>query len=801
MTDLMWVLSSCVLILAVIAIRAAFGKRMRPGLRYALWGLVLLRLLYPGTVLSSPVSVRGVAEKAEVVQNFEAIRDFDDIEYTGGGSVEGYRRDALFPDDPTTVAEQVTPERFARMETAVRVRDVLEPLWRIGMIVTAVIFLASNLRFYQRLRKRRKLLDADCPLRVYSVENLSSSCLFGGAIYVAAETAADETRLRHVLVHELSHYRNGDHVWALLRCAALALHWYNPLVWWAAALSRQDSELCADAGALKRLGEEEYESYGATLIELSARRAPKASLLCTATTMTNGRKSLKERVTMIARRPRMTATVVCAVVLIAVVAAGCAFTGAVQKENEAITDETQPETEQSTFRFYGDGWYLDAPYTIGEGEDAAELTHTVRDTVGNGLFYVFRAGEDAAMSVEWEDTPASVWFDPEISHWDEGFTLDPERRIVTHEYNGEQIEDYYVDAPDGCYVLSLGGTKHRDELWAMAESFTIDPSARAVIEGSERLRGMLARLSPADVHLTFHDYDGVQGGVDGASALVAADYLASFGGIEWIDDNPMNEDSRAGDRRIELDTPDWRLTSYEGSRKVLVETGGEELWLIARNIPDTQYSWHSFDMLANWYWDALAAETHRGPQAGTPPNNRPLTGEELTIWREELATMRDDKQTVVSCFFTSSYSDPRDLDFFEFLYYCPLGEIVGSGGDFVNIDEAELSALIATGKYFGDVVPTHRYRVSKINAALTQYAGVTLDDLHGDWKYDERMLYLPEYDAFYNFTSDFGPGYFYPRYGERRGNAVTLWSDNAVVEIVLTGDEWQIQAHMANDVA
>ena len=79
MTDLTWALSSCVLILAVIAIRVAFGKRMRPGLRYALWGLVLLRLLYPGTVLSSPVSVRGVAEKAEVVQNFEAIRDFDDL--------------------------------------------------------------------------------------------------------------------------------------------------------------------------------------------------------------------------------------------------------------------------------------------------------------------------------------------------------------------------------------------------------------------------------------------------------------------------------------------------------------------------------------------------------------------------------------------------------------------------------------------------------------------------------------------------------------------------------------------------
>ena len=334
MTDLTWVLSSCVLIGTVIAIRAGFGKRMRPGLRYALWALVLLRLLYPGTVLSSPVSVQGVAEQTEVVQNFEAVCDVNSIEHMANGSVEGFNRYALMPERPVTVAEQVTPERFARMETAIRARDVLEPIWIIGIVVTAIAFLISNLRFYHTLRKRRKPMDADCPLRVYSVENLASSCLFGNAIYVAAETAADETQLRHVLAHELSHHRHGDHVWTFLRCVALSLHWYNPLIWWAAALSRQDSELCADAGALKQLGEAERENYGTTLIELSAHRAPKASLLCAATAMTNGKRLLKERVTMIARRPRMSAAVAIAVVAIAVVAAGCAFAGAEIEQHE-----------------------------------------------------------------------------------------------------------------------------------------------------------------------------------------------------------------------------------------------------------------------------------------------------------------------------------------------------------------------------------------------------------------------------------------------------------------------------------
>ena len=344
MTNLTWVLSSCVLILAVIATRAAFGKRMRPGLRYALWGLVLLRLLYPGTVLSSPVSVQGVAEQSEVVRNFEVLRGVDTIEYMDIDSSEnsGY---IVCPKREGMSLEWGTPERFERMQTTLKVRDVLEPIWFAGIAITSIVFLVSNLRFYAQLRKRRKPLETDCPLRVYSVENLSSSCLFGNSIYVAAETAADEAKLRHVLAHELSHHQHGDHVWALLRCVALALHWYNPLVWWAAALSRQDSELCADAGALERLGEAERENYGATLIELSARRAPRASLLCAATTMTNGKKSLKERVTMIARRPRMTVAVVIVVVLIAAVAAGGAFAGAAARENEATTDETKLEAQ------------------------------------------------------------------------------------------------------------------------------------------------------------------------------------------------------------------------------------------------------------------------------------------------------------------------------------------------------------------------------------------------------------------------------------------------------------------------
>ncbi|MBQ2323920.1 MAG: M56 family metallopeptidase, partial [Oscillospiraceae bacterium] len=367
MDKLTWILSSCVLIAAVAAIRALFGKKLRPGVRYALWLLVLIRLLYPGTVAQSPVSVPAAAARTEIVQNVEALRGVQSIEHMANGSVEGMPRYELMPDRPVTVTPQpVTPERFARMQTTLKARDLILPIWYAGIAVTTVVFAATNLRFYSDVRARRRRIEADCPIPVYAVENLASSCLFGRAVYVAAETAQDETQLRHVLSHELSHYRHGDWLWSLLRCAALAIHWYNPLVWWAAKLSRQDSELFADAGALSRLGEDERENYGVTLIRLSARHETKAPLLCAATTMTNGKAALRERVTMIARRPRMTAAVLAAVLLIAAVAAGCTFTGA-KKTPDNTPIEAQIETiSPAELRWFNEEFFK---HWIGGDED------------------------------------------------------------------------------------------------------------------------------------------------------------------------------------------------------------------------------------------------------------------------------------------------------------------------------------------------------------------------------------------------------------------------------------------------
>ncbi|MEG2212879.1 MAG: M56 family metallopeptidase, partial [Clostridiales bacterium] len=129
--------------------------------------------------------------------------------------------------------------------------------------------------------------------------------LFRLAIYLTPEAAGDET----------THYRPGDCIWSLLRGICLGFHGYNPLVWWAAILSRNDAELACDEATIKRIGE----------IEMTCQGHP--ALLLTATAMTGSKSSMKECITLIVKKPKTAIYTLVTVLLIAAVAAGCALAG------------------------------------------------------------------------------------------------------------------------------------------------------------------------------------------------------------------------------------------------------------------------------------------------------------------------------------------------------------------------------------------------------------------------------------------------------------------------------------------
>ncbi len=65
-----------------------------------------------------------------------------------------------------------------------------------------------------------------------------------------------------------------------LRSVCLAVYWFDPLVWIAAAVSKADGELACDEAAIQALGEGERIPYGKTLAVPDSRCGRVPALPC-----------------------------------------------------------------------------------------------------------------------------------------------------------------------------------------------------------------------------------------------------------------------------------------------------------------------------------------------------------------------------------------------------------------------------------------------------------------------------------------------------------------------------------------
>lgn len=332
-----WIVSSSVLIGAVLLLRKVLGSRISLRLRYGLWALVLVRLLVPINLFDSALSVLNLSEKA---LEQSAVREFRSVVSAPipVQSYESARAEVLAEYEARGIPVSGETEGDSNFETQVyeaqdnvTLTEVLHGLWLAGMAATGGIMVLCNLHFIRRLRRSRKLReDVCCLLPIYESGAVMTPCLYGvfrPAIYLTPAVAETAEARGHVLAHELTHYRHLDHIWAVLRSLCLVLHWYNPLVWLAFRVSREDAELACDEGALEALGEGARAEYGETLIRLTCGEGLSTGLVA-ATTMTGTKSSIARRLKALMKARETTYLALTALILAGAVAVGCTFSGA-----------------------------------------------------------------------------------------------------------------------------------------------------------------------------------------------------------------------------------------------------------------------------------------------------------------------------------------------------------------------------------------------------------------------------------------------------------------------------------------
>ena len=95
-------------------------------------------------------------------------------------------------------------------------------------------------------------------LSVFESECTTSPCTWGlirpVLLLPAAGAGWPEPQRRFALLHELAHVRRFDYLTTQISNLACAMHWYNPLVWFAATQARKLQEHACDDAVLNRGG-------------------------------------------------------------------------------------------------------------------------------------------------------------------------------------------------------------------------------------------------------------------------------------------------------------------------------------------------------------------------------------------------------------------------------------------------------------------------------------------------------------------------------------------------------------------
>lgn len=255
-------LTASVAILFVLLLRLLLKKAPKVT-SYALWGVVLFRLLCPVSI-ESGLSLFGLLDTPTVGISERTST----VAYIPANIVHTEFPEVVLP--MPGIGEVIT-EALPQGEEQL-VADPLEAPMTIATYVWVVGILAMAIYgFMTFLRLRRALVTAS-PLRdnIYLADEISSPFvmgLFRPKIYLPSEM--EEREQTYIILHEQYHIRRLDHIVKALAFAALCIHWFNPLVWAAFILSGKDMEMSCDEAVVRKLGTQIRADYTASLLSLA----------------------------------------------------------------------------------------------------------------------------------------------------------------------------------------------------------------------------------------------------------------------------------------------------------------------------------------------------------------------------------------------------------------------------------------------------------------------------------------------------------------------------------------------------
>jgi bla regulator protein BlaR1 len=265
-------LEAGLLILVIMGLRFAFRTRLSPAWRFGLWILVGAKLMLPAFIPAG-FGLGNWFRSGEITMRKTAMADV----HSPGSPGFSYAA--------ATVDSSLA---FVTPPPSLGIRHIAIVSWVAGALLILAVALRRQSRFNKLLllrpramSPRLRALIANLAKKAGVNQPVSAVLMPAGATPAMVgilrpklllpedwETRFDERSLSHVVLHELLHVKRGDLFWNWAATAVQALHWFNPLVWFAVTRFQADRELRCDAAVLALLAPGERLDYGHTLLRI-----------------------------------------------------------------------------------------------------------------------------------------------------------------------------------------------------------------------------------------------------------------------------------------------------------------------------------------------------------------------------------------------------------------------------------------------------------------------------------------------------------------------------------------------------
>ena len=208
---------------------------------------------------------------------------------------------------------------------------VLPWVWAVIAACFAIYSLISYLKLKDQVRDAIRIRGG------WESDKIETAFILGfikPKIYIPM--GMDSQSRQNILAHERTHLDKGDHWIKMIGFLALALHWFNPLVWVAYILLCKDIETACDERVIRFMELDERKAYSSALLRCSSRRAHFA-----ASPVAFGEVSVKQRILSILKYKKPSFWLSLLGVLAFFFVAVCFLTSPPAAQTEVLSPEEQ----------------------------------------------------------------------------------------------------------------------------------------------------------------------------------------------------------------------------------------------------------------------------------------------------------------------------------------------------------------------------------------------------------------------------------------------------------------------------